>query len=56
MSKLYQVPLNEIRREHVVVNSRFIATLAPALNIDEARAVITRIKKEFSDATHKVPA
>ena len=56
MSKLYQVPLNEIRREHVVVNSRFIATLAPALNIDEARAFITRIKKEFSDATHNVPA
>ena len=56
MSKLYQVPLNEIRREHVVVNSRFIATLVPALNIDEARAFIARIKKEFSDATHNVPA
>ena len=56
MSKPYQIPLNEIRREHVVVNSRFIATLAPTLNIDEARAFIVRIKKEFADASHNVPA
>ncbi len=56
MSKPYSVPLNEIRREHVVVNSRFIATLAPVFNIDEARAFIARLKKEFADATHNVPA
>ncbi|RJP53796.1 MAG: YigZ family protein [Anaerolineaceae bacterium] len=56
MTKPYSVPLNEIRREHVVVNSRFIATLAPAFSIDEARAFMTRIKKEFADATHNVPA
>lgn len=56
MSKSYQVPLHEIRREHVVVNSRFIATLAPALSIDEARAFMARIKKEFADASHNVPA
>lgn len=53
--KTYSIPLNEIRREHVVVNSRFIATLAPALSIDEARAFIARIKKEFADASHNVP-
>ena len=47
--------MTEIRREHVVVNSRFIATLAPAFSIDEARAFMTRIKKEFADATHNVP-
>ncbi len=56
MSKPYSIPLNEIRREQVVVNSRFIATLAPALSIDEARAFIARIKKEFADASHNVPA
>ncbi len=56
MSKSYPVPLNEIRREQVVVNSRFIATLAPVFSIDEARAFIARIKKEFADASHNVPA
>jgi uncharacterized YigZ family protein len=47
--------LTEIRREHVVVNSKFIATLAPAFSIDEARAFMARIRREFSDATHNVP-
>ncbi len=54
MPSSYLLPLTEIRREMTVVNSRFIATLAPALSIDEARAVMTRIKKEFADATHNV--
>lgn len=53
--KLYSVSLTEIRREHVVVNSRFVATLAPAFSIDEARTFMARIKKEFADATHNVP-
>ena len=39
-----------------MVNSRFIATLAPAFSIDEARAFMARIKKEFADATHNVSA
>ena len=52
----YLIPLNEIRREHVVVNSRFIATLAPVFTLDAARAFIAHIKKEFSDASHNVPA
>lgn len=56
MSKTYLIPLGEIRREHVVVNSRFIATLAPVFSAEEARAFIARIKKEFADATHNVPA
>jgi uncharacterized YigZ family protein len=55
MTRPYAVPLTEIRREHVVVNSRFIATLAPAFSIDEARVFMARIKKEFADATHNVP-
>lgn len=56
MAKDYLIPLAKIRREHVVVNSRFIATLAPVFNVEEARAFIARIKKEFSDASHNVPA
>src|SRR5512146_1289312 len=56
MSKPYSIPLHEIRREHVVVNSRFIATLAPVVSLDEARAFVARIRKEFADASHNVPA
>jgi len=52
----YSIPLNEIRREHVVVNSHFIATLAPVFSLDEARAFIARVRKEFADASHNVPA
>jgi len=55
MTRPYTVPLIEIRRELTVLNSRFIATLAPAFSIDEARAFMARIKKEFADATHNVP-
>jgi uncharacterized YigZ family protein len=56
MLKTHSVPLNEIRREQIVVNSRFIATLAPVFSIDEARSFLARIKKEFADASHNVPA
>ena len=51
----YLVPLTEVRREQMVVNSRFIATLAPAFSIDEARTFMKRIRTEFSDAAHNVP-
>lgn len=56
MSKTYFVPLHELRQELTVVNSRFIATLGPVSSIDEARAFLARIKKEFADASHNVPA
>jgi len=56
MSRTYSIPLNEIRREHVMVNSRFIATLAPVFSIEEAKEFISRIKNEFADASHNVPA
>jgi uncharacterized YigZ family protein len=51
----YPVPLHEVRRELVVSNSHFIASLAPVFSVDEARAFIQRIKTEFPDATHHVP-
>jgi len=55
MSAPYLIPAEEFRREQVIVNSRFIATLTPVASTDEARAFIARIRKEFSDATHNVP-
>ncbi len=51
----YPIPSDEVRAEIKVVNSRFIASLAPAFSVDEARAFISRIKDEFSDASHNVP-
>ena len=52
----YLIPAREARAEIRVKNSRFIATLAPAFSVEEARAFIEHIKEEFSDATHNVPA
>lgn len=54
MDKNYSIPLTEVRREHMVANSRFIATLAPVFSVEEARAFVARIKKEFADARHNV--
>ena len=56
MSSPYLIPAHEIRRELIVINSRFIVTLAPAFSTDEARAFIKRIRQEYADASHNVPA
>jgi uncharacterized YigZ family protein len=56
MSTPYLIPAEEIRREQTVVNSRFIATLAPVASVDEARGFIDRIRSEFAKASHNVPA
>ncbi|MDH5507750.1 MAG: YigZ family protein, partial [Anaerolineae bacterium] len=50
------VPAGERRVEIQVVNSRFIASAAPVFSVEEAKEFINRIKAEFSDATHNVPA
>lgn len=50
------IPARQARAEIRVVNSRFIATAAPAFTVDEAEAHIARIRREFADATHNVPA
>ena len=50
------IPAAETRIELRVANSRFIASISPAFSVEEARAFIARIKAEFSDATHNVPA
>ena len=52
----YPVPARETRTEIRVVNSRFIATAAPVFSVDAAKAFIDRIRDEFADATHNVPA
>jgi uncharacterized YigZ family protein len=52
----YPVPAKETRVEITVVNSRFIATAAPAFTVDEARAFIARVKAEYADASHNVTA
>ena len=52
----YPVPAQQTRLELTVSNSRFIATLAPVFSVDEAKAFIARVKAEFPDASHNVPA
>jgi len=50
------IPARETRVEIRVVNSRFIATAAPVFSVDEAKAFVARIRAEFFDASHNVPA
>ncbi|GAP14813.1 uncharacterized protein, YigZ family [Longilinea arvoryzae] len=54
--KRRMVPAGEVRVEIQVVNSRFIACVSAAPSVDEARAFISRIKSDYPDATHHVPA
>jgi uncharacterized YigZ family protein len=54
--KRYPIPAKQTRAEIQVLNSRFIATIAPAFSVEQARQFIAQIKSEFSDATHNVPA
>jgi len=39
-----------------VANSRFIASVAPVFSVEEAKAFFERVKAEFADASHNVPA
>lgn len=55
-SDLFDIPAEEARVDHVVVNSRFIARLAPVFDTNEARAYIDGVRSEFPDASHHVPA
>ncbi len=52
----YPIPAGETRAEIQVKNSRFIATAAPVFSVEEARDFIARVKAEFADASHNVPA
>lgn len=52
----YPIPAEQTRVEIKVVNSRFIATAAPVFSVDEAKAFISRVREEYADASHNVPA
>lgn len=52
----YPIPAQETRTEIEVERSRFVATIAPVFTVEEARTFIQRIKAEFNDASHNVPA
>jgi len=52
----YLVPARNARIDVTVVNSRFIATVAPVFTTNEAKDFIQRIRKEFPDASANVPA
>jgi uncharacterized YigZ family protein len=54
--KRYPIPAQETRAEIQVLNSCFIATAAPVFSVDEARDFVDRIRREFADASHNVPA
>ncbi|MBN1665818.1 MAG: YigZ family protein [Anaerolineales bacterium] len=54
--KRYHIPAREARAEIEELKSRFIATLAPAFSVEAARDFIARIRQEFPDASHHVPA
>lgn len=50
------LPAGEARSEITRDRSRFIACAGPAFSVEDARAFIARIKAEFPDASHHVPA
>jgi uncharacterized YigZ family protein len=50
----YPNPPSTARAEHIVVNSRFIATIGEARTVQDAKAFIDAVRSEFSDATHNV--
>lgn len=56
MTERLFVPASEVRIERKESNSRFIATAAPTFSVEEARRFIKRVRAEFSDADHNVPA
>ena len=56
MAVLYTTVEKEARAEQLIEKSRFIASIAPVESREEAEAFFARIRKEFPDATHNVPA
>ncbi|MGD8604514.1 MAG: YigZ family protein [Anaerolineales bacterium] len=52
----YAVPARKTQAEIRVSNSRFIAHLAPAADVDAAKTFIDDIRSQYADATHNVPA
>jgi uncharacterized YigZ family protein len=54
--KRYRIPAREIQTEITVKNSLFIATLSPVFTVNAAKLFIKKVKANYSDASHNVPA
>lgn len=54
MLKKYKTILNQAEAEIIEKKSRFIATVRPVKDEDEARAFIDEMKKKYWNATHNV--
>lgn len=54
--KLYSTVMKEARAEQEIERSRFITTVTPVESREEAEEFFARVRKEFKDATHNVPA
>lgn len=54
MSAYHRIPAGQHRTEIVVVNSRFITTIAPAPTPDDAKRFISGVRSEMPDASHHV--
>jgi len=52
----YLIPAKEKRTEFIIKKSRFITTVVPVFTVEAAREFIKRIRNEFQDASHHVPA
>jgi uncharacterized YigZ family protein len=50
-----RIPAKQTQVELRIINSRFIATAAPVLSVDEARDFIAKIRTRYNDASHNVP-
>lgn len=48
----YPIPAAQHRTEEEIRRSRFITTLAHAPTVEEARALIDQVSREFGDASH----
>lgn len=51
-SRRYPVPAARVRAEDRIEQSRFVTTLEMARSVDDAKAVLEGVRKEFPDATH----
>lgn len=49
------IPAGEASVELKIVNSRFIATAAPAFSVEEAKEFIASLREKYADASHNVP-
>lgn len=56
MEYRYLTACRRARIEQVIEKSRFIATVSPVDNREEAERFFDEIRNEFRDATHNVPA